>query len=101
MLQVRNEAMNENGTKEKESNSSYKGQQKYSAPGRPVISNCRVPTEKASEFLDYHLKPVMQRSWSYIKDSGDFIEKIKRISNIPDDAILVTADVVGLHPSIP
>ena len=42
----------------------------------------------------------MQRSWSYIKDSGDFIEKIKRISNIPDDAILVMADVVGLHPSI-
>ena len=42
----------------------------------------------------------MQRSWSYIKDSADFIEKIKRISNIPDDAILVTADVVGLYPSI-
>ena len=85
MLQVRNEAMNENGTKEKESNSSYKGQQKQSAPGRPVISNCRIPTEKASEFLDYHVKPVMQRIWSYIKDSGDFIEKIKRIPDIPDD----------------
>ena len=46
-------------------------------PGRPVISNCGTLTEKASEFLDYHLKPVMQRSWSYIKDSEDFIEKIK------------------------
>ena len=43
----------------------------------------------------------MQRSWSYFKDSGDFIEKTKRISNIPDDAILVTADVVRLYPSIP
>ena len=42
MLQVRNEAMNENGTKEKESNSSYKGRQIYSAPGRPVISNCLI-----------------------------------------------------------
>ena len=69
-------------------------------PGRPVISNCGTPTEKASEFLDYHLKPVMQRSWSYIKDSGDFIEKIKRIYNIPDDAVLVTADVVKLYQSI-
>ena len=68
---------------------------------RTVISNCGTPTEKASEFLDYHLKPVMQKSWSYIKDSGDFIEKIKRIGNIPEDAILVTADVVGLYPSIP
>ena len=70
-------------------------------PDRPVISNCGTPTKKASEFLDYHLKPVMRRSWSYVKDSGDFIEKIKRISNIPDDAILVTADVVALYPSIP
>ena len=69
-------------------------------PGRPVISNCGTFTEKASEFLDYHLKPVMQSSWSYIKDSGNFIEKIKRISNKPDGAILVTADVVGLYPSI-
>ena len=70
-------------------------------PGRPVISNCETPTEKASEFLDYHLKSVMQRSWYYIKDSGDFIEKIKSINNIPDDAHLVTADVVGLYRSIP
>ena len=70
-------------------------------PGCPVISKCGTPTEKASKFLDYHLKTVMQRSWSYIKDSGDFIERIKRISNIPNDAILVTADVVGLYLSIP
>ena len=30
-------------------------------PGRPMISNCGTPTEKASEFLDYRLKPIMQR----------------------------------------
>ena len=28
-------------------------------PGCPVISNCGTLTEKASEFLDYHLKLVM------------------------------------------
>ena len=37
-------------------------------PGRPVISNCGSGTEKASEFLDYHLKSVMQKGKSYIKD---------------------------------
>ena len=26
---------------------------------RPVISNCGTPTEKVSEFLDHHLKPVI------------------------------------------
>ena len=70
-------------------------------PGRPVISNCGTPTEKVSEFLDSQLKPVMQSSRSYIKDSGDFIKKIKNIGTIPKDSILVTADVVGLYPSIP
>ena len=70
-------------------------------PGRPVISNCGTATEKASEFLDSYLKPIMQESWSYIKDSGDFIQKIKSITNIPENSILVTADVVGLYPSIP
>ena len=43
----------------------------------------------------------MQKSWSYIKDLGDFIEKVKRTGNILDDAILVMADVMGLYLSIP
>ena len=72
-----------------------------SVPGRSVISNCGTSTEKVSEFLDGQLKPVMQSSWSYIKDPGVFIKKIKDINNIPKDSILVTADVVGLYPSIP
>ena len=70
-------------------------------PGRPVISNCGAPTEKVSEFLDFHLKPIMKNGKSYIRDSNHFLEKIKNISSIPDDAMLVTADVVGLYPSIP
>ena len=43
----------------------------------------------------------MQESWSYIKDSNDFIKKVKNLKDIPQDALLVTADVVGLYPSIP
>ena len=73
----------------------------YNVPGRPIICYCGTPTEKVSEFLDNHLKPIMQNSWSYIRDSRDFIDKTKRIKNIPKDAILVTAYVVGLHPCIP
>ena len=73
----------------------------HNVPGRPVISNCGTPTEKCSEFLDYHLKPLMQMGWSYIKDSGDFIKKTRNPGSIPENAILVTADVVDLYPSIP
>ena len=37
----------------------------------------------------------------YIYIYNDFIKKIKHLKNIPDSAILVTADVVRLYPSIP
>ena len=43
----------------------------------------------------------MQKSWFFIKDSADFINKIGQIGDIPENAILVTVDVVGLYPSIP
>ena len=44
-----------------------------------MISNCGRPTEKASKFLDYHLKPITQRGKSYIKESGDFINNLKSL----------------------
>ena len=71
------------------------------APGRPVISNCGMPTEKISEFLDHHLKPLLKQGESHVKGTGNFLEKLERVEGIPKGAILVTADVVGLHPSIP
>ena len=73
----------------------------FNRPGRPVISNCGTPTEKVSEFLDHHLKPVMQKGLSYIRDSQYFLEKIKTIGSVPENAILVTADLLGLYPNIP
>ena len=42
----------------------------------------------------------MQESWSYIKDSGDFLKKVKHLGQTPDGATLLTACVVGLYPSI-
>ena len=69
--------------------------------GRPVISNCGTPTDKVSEFLDHDFKPVVQGGKSYMKDSGHFLENMKTLRCIPDNALLVTADVVRLYPSIP
>ena len=58
------------------------------------------PMEKLSEFLDHHLQPIMKPGKSYIKDTSDFLEKLKNLGNISSSAILVTADVVGLYRSI-
>ena len=70
-------------------------------PGRPVISNCGTPTEKVSEFLDHCLHPLMKERKSHIKDTADFLDKLKDLGEVPEGAILVTADVIGLYPSIP
>ena len=42
------------------------------------------------------------KQWeSYIKDTGDVLEKSKEVEEIPKGTFLVTADVVVLYPSIP
>ena len=69
-------------------------------PGKSVISNCGAPTEKVSEFLDFHLKSIIQEGASYIKNTTDFQDKIKGL-RVSEDVLLVTADVVGLYPNIP
>ena len=43
----------------------------------------------------------MQSAKSYIKDTSDFLKKLNKLSKLPENAILVTTDVVGLYPSIP
>ena len=41
-----------------------------------------TPTEKVSEFLDHHLKSIMQKGWSYIKDTEDFFKKVQNMEKI-------------------
>ena len=43
----------------------------------------------------------MKQEGSYIRDTGDFLAKLKVVGEVPKGAILVRADVVGLYPSIP
>ena len=42
----------------------------------------------------------MESGKSYIIDPRHFLKKINTLGCIPDNAILVTADAVGLYPSI-
>ena len=73
----------------------------HNVPGRPVISNCGYFTENISAFLDYHLQPLAQKVKSYIKDTNDFLKKLRELPNLPKDFLLCTVDVVGLYPNIP
>ena len=70
-------------------------------PGRPVISNCGTATERVSEFLDFHIQPLVEGVPSVIKDSTHFLQRLEDLGHIPSTAILCTMDVVGLYPHIP
>ena len=63
--------------------------------------NWGTPTEKVSRFLDHHLQSAMKEGKMYTKDTAHFLGKLKDSGEIPEGATLVTADVVGLYPSIP
>ena len=73
----------------------------HNVPGRPVISNSGYYTENISSFLDHHLQPLALAVKSYIKDTNEFLKKLRSLPKLPDDIILCTMDVVGLYPNIP
>ena len=70
-------------------------------PGRPVISNSGYYTENISSYVDHHLQPLSREVKSYIKDTNDFLCKIRDLPPLNENAILCTVDVVGLYPNIP
>ena len=52
--------------------------------------------------MDCHLQPLVKSLTSYVKDTTDFLNKIKDASkNLPVNSILVTMDVKSLYTNIP
>ena len=70
-------------------------------PGRPVVSSVNCHTSKISKFVDYHIQPLAKELPSYVKDTTDFINKVKDIGPLPENSYLVTMDVSSLYTNIP
>lgn len=68
-------------------------------PGRPIVSDCNSETYYIAEYLDFYLNPLSVRHSSYLKDTYDFINKIKQLS-IPPDSFLFTMDIDSLYTNI-
>lgn len=68
-------------------------------PGRPIISDCNSESYRIAEYLDFYLNPLSTKHNSYIKDTYDFIHKIKN-ARIPQEAILFTIDIDSLYTNI-
>ena len=71
-------------------------------PRRPVVSSIDCHTSTISAYVDHHLKPIVQQTESYLKDTNDFINKLEASSDkIDEHTILVTMDVKSLYTNIP
>lgn len=68
-------------------------------PGRPIISSNGSLTEPASQFIDFHIKPLAQQLPSYIQDTTHVL-KILNEMTVSDDSYLVTMDVESLYTNI-
>ena len=68
-------------------------------PGRPIVSDCGSDSYRWSELIDYYLKPLSNIHPSYIKDTNDFLDKLRELE-VSQDALLVTFDVESLYTNI-
>ena len=69
-------------------------------PGRPVVSSVNSHTEKLSAYVDEFLRPLAERLPSHIRDTTDFIKRLRRLGKVPENCILCTLDVSSLYTNI-
>ncbi|CAJ0966650.1 unnamed protein product [Ranitomeya imitator] len=69
-------------------------------PGCPMVALTDSILNPLSIFLDKLLTPYTRVTKSFILDTGDFLGKIRNMSNIPCDSLLCTLDVNSLYTSI-
>ena len=65
------------------------------------MSNWGTPAERISEFVDYHINPIVKVLRTVLRDTLDFLRTLEELGLIPEIAMFGTIDVVGLYPNIP
>ena len=74
---------------------------KLPPPGRPIVSGIGSVLEPLSQFADHFLKPLVQSTPTYLKDTGDLLRILKDLTFDPQVNLLVSLDVESLYTSIP
>lgn len=67
--------------------------------GRPIVSDVDSETYRISEYIDSFINPLTTNHFSYLKNSYEFISKIKN-QKIEKDYLLVTGDVSALYTNM-
>ena len=69
-------------------------------PRRPTVSGFNCISASLSEYFDSFLEYQAKTYKSYIRDTSDFLFKLKSLSAISSTSILVTMDVNNLYTGI-
>lgn len=69
-------------------------------PGRPIVSDCGSETYQTTEYIDFYLNPLSMKHPSFVKDTYDFINSIKKLK-IPPNSFFFSMDVDNLYTNIP
>ena len=73
-------------------------------PERPIVSGYGYETKNIGKFAEYHMQEVSVQHPSYSQDTPGFIRHIEEINKqgkLPDNAMIVTWDVMSLFTIIP
>ena len=68
---------------------------------QPKVSACDNLTDQLSNYVTHFIQPLVETLQSYIQDSNHFLQLLKSLPPLPENAILVTADVMYLYTNIP
>ena len=71
---------------------------------RPIVSCSGTMMENIAIFVEHYIKSYGTSHASYLQDTPDFlrfIDKINKETTLPNDAMLVVIDVIGLYNNIP
>ena len=73
-------------------------------PPRGIVSCSGTMMENIAIYVEHHIKNAGKSYSSYLEDTPDFLRQIEHLNNsetIPENAMLVVLDVIGLYDNIP
>jgi len=68
-------------------------------PGRPIVADVETESSRVCSLIDHFLQPLSIRHPSYLKDTYDFINKIRN-TEVRETDLLISADVESLYTNM-
>lgn len=67
--------------------------------GRPIVTDVETEASRVSKFIDSFLAPLANKHPTYIKNTTDFISRIRNLT-VQKNCFLVTGDVASLYTNM-